>query len=532
MAEVQIPIPIQGLNTVNQLLPVESGFARELTNYSLIGGKLIMRPSTGLTVQNPVSPSVDLGWINLSGGVWYSIDRAAPGNIRRVSNNAGATSIGGGFQAPATTIKHLGLNLLIGAQAPRDQAYPFTAWTFTTLGITATAITSATSHKGRLYVCDGQTLEYSGVAAITGTMAGSFPLAEFLAGQNVSRIFSITTQPGNDVDNIFVIFGDGGKVLIYTGDYPGSTTWNLAGNFDMPAPISNQGFVSVDGELFVATTRYCYWLRDLVQSGSTGAYQNSPTKPIENIWQAQTWSGSVVLPEHAHAYYYEPYDAIVCQCSQIQLGPQDVFDYNNEAMCFVYFRKYNAWTLWAQPPFYAPIVIDPNTNTYYGIGTGSSVIPLIPSRNYDVFEDGTEQLIVTSWKTPYVGGFDGINQQVTGVRPYYGINSGFVNPQRDYFHKVNVIFNYSDLYLRFAFSMYYQTETGVLNHPPGQFTTGTSPGILTQFGNQFSSLINVGGVGEGFSIQFTQRDDAVARNEEIEHCIYAATVYYEVGGTQ
>lgn len=529
MAEQQIPLPINGLNTVNPFLPLESGYARELTNYSLYAGKLIMRPGIDLSESNPVNPGNQLGWINNSGGFWYSIDLLAPGNIRKVEDNTGATNIGGSFQANATTCKHISLDLLIGAKLPRNKDYPFTAWTFTTLGITANTITSACSYKGRLYVCNGQTLEYSSVAAITGTMAGSFTLTEFLDGQSVSRIFSITTQPGNDVDNVFVIFGDGGKVLVYSGDYPGSTTWNLAANYDMPKPISNQGFVNIDGDLFIATTRYCYWFRDLFQSGSSGAYENSPTKPIENIWQVQTWDGALTLSEHAHIWYHEKYDAIVCQCSQIQLGSYPVFDYQNEAMCFVYFRKYNAWTIWAAAPFFAPIIKDTNSDLYYGIGYGSSVTGLLPDTTRDQREDLSTQYIVTSWKTPYIRAINGKVQKVTGVRPYFGINTDYSFLSEGLFRKIQVIYDYSDLYFRPAFSMYYQIETGVTDIPPGNYSSSTYNTLQTIAGNQFSPLVNVGGEGVGYSIQFTQEYPS---NLGYENCIYGATVYVETGGTQ
>jgi hypothetical protein len=531
----QLEIPLGGLNTVNPFVPLESGFARELTNYGIINGRLQKRPPSLSRYEDA----------NFNQMVWYDIfwDRVITntGTIRTLSGASTGGSIGGTpVYGLAHVVKHVSLTLLIGVREPRDAVgLTFTAWTFTTIGITASAITSACSHKGRLYVCDGSVIEYSNVGQITGAMYDSFDVSEFMDGQTVSRIFTCTIGSGNtNADNVFVIFGDAGKVLVYQGDYPASSTWNLIGNYDMPALASVQAFVEIDGDIFVATKKYAYWFRELFIGGTQTAYENSPTRPIENLWASCLWqysaTNNTVL--NSHIFYYEPYDAIICQCSSsslVKTGTAQIADYETDAVYFVYHKKYRAWALWLMAPLYSPIVGQSSYSTrdqtyIYGQGLTDQIRSIgtasFPRQvNYDTItlSPDVKVKIETSWKTPYFANPKGLLQKITGLRPF------FSDTVEGFFDKIRIIFDYSDQNTLYGF--YSQSNAPIVRVPSNYADAQIL--VPTVESDQYSPYVSISGIGGQGSVQFTQGGDSTATSNDINtQEIYGAAVYVEDGG--
>jgi len=534
---VPVPIPLNGLNTVSPDLPLEAGFARELTNFSLVNGRLRMRPANLNYARYTLSTLFNYYTL------WYDELYAiiSTGDIKRLSDSVTVGAITAPFLFPMpSTVKHVSLNYVIGVAEPRLIDYPFTAWTFTTIGITAINITSACSHKGRLYVSDGTTIEYSNVGQITGAMYDAFDVSEFMDGQEVLRIFTCTIGSGNsNADNVFVIFGDAGKVLVYQGDYPASSTWNLIGNYDMSAPQSGASFLEIDGDIWVSADRYAYWFSVLFSEGVQGAQAGSPTRAVENIWQNQQFVLTFTSPRNSTCYL-PSLDAIM-----VNFGAFDpsytVAGYftsssfvNVSRGILVYFRKYNAWAIWYMPPFDWPIreMEDSNgTPWLYGIrntaalGSLAGYINRISyTTNYgtDLTSSNpvnTYQDIVTSWKTPFINAFVGKLQKVCGVRPFFQSSlNGFLN-------KLRLIFDYSDYNAPFGF---YTQPAAPAQINPGNYADAQVDVPTTTWDN-YSPYVSVSGIGGGVSLQVTMQPKAASANEQLNE-IYAATLYIEDGG--
>ncbi len=522
---VNAQIPMLGLNTVNPYVDFNSGYARELTNYAILNGKLIKRPAVRIHTAS---------LIDARNAIWFDPNTnnaiARNGDIFTVTTDVVTGTIGAGtYYTRATRAKHRSLDLIFGVGVPRTAISPFTAWSFTTVSMTATNIIAGVSHKGRLYVTDGTSIEYSPVAAISGAMTANVNLTELLDNQKIIKLASLTVQTGNQAENVFVLFCDGGKVLIYQGDYPASQTWYLIGKFDMPAPVGNQGFVEIDGDIFVATDRYGYWVRDLFAGGAQSAYFNSPTLPIENMWQTQSWGSynDYLNREHSHVFYIPVIDAIVCQCKQ-QQGALDtkIADYGNEAIYFVYFRKYKAWSIWFMSPFFAPVVQDANNGTLYAMSYGNIIYQLQCTRDYaDVGSaDADEQVpsafkkIETSWKTPYFEAFAGKINKVTGVRPY------FADSTAGKFNKIRVIADFSDLNAPYGFF----AQSTVPPLLPAKYAD-TSINEVYNPSNHYGIASSITLQGGAISLQLTQSDTSTATTNHLQ-AITGVAIYVDDGG--
>ena len=534
---VPIPIPLNGLNTVSPDLPLEAGYARELTNYSIVNGRLRMRDGIERVVSATTGVGLGRGrvlWMDLQAlttNSYYIV--SPPGGsylVYRESTFTNIATIPAGtlntWATPTLLVTHLSLSLITGISRPRNAVYPFADWSFSTIGIVDTNIITSCSHKGRLYVCDGTTLEYSNDGAISGSMYDSFQISDFMDGQSVVRIFSNTIGSGNNnAENILVAFGNRGKVLVYQGDYPASSTWNLLANYDMPAPITASSFCVIDGDIWVSAANFAYWFSELFTTGVQGARGNSPSLAIENLWDYQV--SSVSNPMDFETYYLVELDAIVCSLNPTQ---------NNLPLPFlslVYFRKYKAWTYWKLPTFSGPVrKVTRNSQVYYygspppsGGGGGFTPaeytllrIPIESNRIKDTYSSTGTTLatlnITTSWKTPFVNAFNGKNQKVEGVRPF------FSSALNGFLEKIRLIFDYTDYNSPFGF---YDSAINPGNYADSQVDV---PAVAW---DQYSPYSGVSGMGGGVSLQITQAPKTGSADEQLNE-IYSATLYVSDGG--
>lgn len=521
---VTIPMPLKGMNTVDSMTQ-DMGYAREISDLAIYNGRLISRPFISTT--RSATYANHINWFDYTAAVYYGIERAAPGETVNLDTGAVLGNIGGACQANATTCKHVSIELLFGCQAPRSPVGPaFTAWTFTTAAITATAITCGCSWKGRLYVSDGTSIEYSNLGAVgASALNGGVPISYNMAGQSVIRMLTFTgsSQANILTDSLFAIFGSGGRVLVYSGNDP--TDWVQIGQWDMPAPISNLGFVEVDGDLFISTNLYAYWARDLLNGGAAYAYSNSPSKPIENLWQFLGWDSSVTNPAVSHSFYIDEaddvfIDTIIVQCSSISTlsAVDDV-----STCCLVYFRKYAAWAIWFTDKTYAP---------FRAISSSGSVLKFILTSDTSAIGvflySGTFDPVYGTWSCPYLAPFSGKNQRLVGVRPFYRtLSTDNLDDTPGALHEIGAVANFSDFNSPFGF----QAKPGALNPiVPGVAAHATIETAGNAY-DRYQPYAAIGLDGSGVSAYGMMRSvtsEGVAPVTTRE--IYQMIAYFEDGG--
>jgi hypothetical protein len=547
---IPIPVPLKGLNTVEPDLPIDAMYARELTNFIIVNGRLRQRPSvrTRYTLGNTDEPC----WWDSAGS--RAILKNLTGDIINISTLAVTGNVGGptvNVISPIV-IKHLSLELLIGIREPRSP-YPagFTAWAFTTIGIAADTIIAACSHKGRLYVAAGSVIEYSNVAAITGTMAGSFNVAEFTNNEPVEYLYSFNTQPGQANDeNIFVII-TANKILIYAGDFPASQTWNLIASFSI-GTTSNL-VKEVEGDLYLATPTLFFELSTLLQQGITSITSQPLNNAIRNIWAEQIWDFGVSIgsiAEVAHIWFHKELDIVVCSCFQTTLQPY--FEYSNEQISFVYHRKYGAWTVWAGMPIFAPVI--KHSNVY----TAANYRKLIGQLAIDDFDFGLTggTKIEMSWKTPLANPFRGQLQQVLGVRPRWRYKRRVVmtNPDsppatittnnttapleivRSVFDNTDYVVSSNGSPIKNVWPFYQQETANVAVVNPENYAELSIEQPANISGN-YAPFAGLNGIGEGVGLHIVKKNDVDDPNDAnylqtstTEFEIYGATIYAKDGG--
>lgn len=513
---VNIKMPLKGLNTVDPFIQ-SLDYARELSDFQIYQGRLSTRPALD---------QIDAGIYVTSKANWYDISAgegiAYNGDRVTISTGVVVGTIGGACQAHATTAKHVTAEFLFGCQAPRNITTPFTAWTFTTSAITATAIKCGCSWKGRLYVTDGTSIEYSNLGAIgSSVLNGGVPISYNMAGQSVIRMMAMTGSSNANVltDTIFVIFGSGGRVLMYSGTDP--TDWVQIGQFDMPAPISNLAFVEIDGDVFVVTRRYVYWVRDLLIGGAAYAYTASPSAPVENLLQGLRYIDDPDNFNVPSVQYLGVVEGIDVDC--IVITPTDssngVSSLNLQNVAttgasLVYFRKYKAWAFWFTDLRHPNItVVNPSTgaaNYYCNNLDGAFGL-------YEIKYNSFGFTLYPTWSTPYLNSFAGKNQRLVGVRPYFGSDAENIT--------VGAVADFSDFNSPYGFQA---QATALSPATPGIFATSDITVAANSWG-QYRPFGPIGVEGGGVSLYLRLTQDSFEAYD-LSKQVYQMIAYFEDGG--
>lgn len=455
MRAIPLLVGRNGMNTIDPFLGIESGFMREATNFIYVDGKYKQRPAVRHSKHH--ANIVSARWHD---GTYAILDS---GEVRDYATGGLASTISA-YNVLPTSFTHANQDIVCGFGVPRLADYPFTAWTKTTTTITAANIECGMSHRQRAFVSDDYVFEWyaqdeqlvSGAAASAGVES---LIGLFKKGETILRMFSMTVQPGNNTTNAAIFFGDKGSVLIYDGDYPGASNWQIVGKYVMPKPKARTSFCEIDGDIMVFTDRYAYWVSDLLAGGVTGAYENRPSRPIDNLYNAfmRDYSGIGVDTDYRppHAFYLDQagpaddrvvfYDAIVCTTDRHYY---DFWDYDAYPAALVYKRNPAGWYIWAMPYFGHPY-----RNGLAMNGHSSELVEFSPLYQQDQ-SDWTSTTIdiesVAKW--PYIGLTEPRARKVTGARVFGR------NEDRAQVHRVRAHFDFADITLPLGLT--YQSMVG------------------------------------------------------------------------
>lgn len=137
------------------------------------------------------------------------------------------------------------------------------------------------SYKSRVYIFSGTSLYYGSLEAITGdTTPVDF---QYVIEDYCTTVWAtIMTSPGQRADEIYLAFGtSSGETLVYGGDYPDSSTWQIVGRFKTAAPVGYNAIVRFRNDTWVLTDTGFVSLRDLFTNGAISDEEQSASMNID-----------------------------------------------------------------------------------------------------------------------------------------------------------------------------------------------------------------------------------------------------------
>jgi hypothetical protein len=145
-------------------------------------------------------------------------------------------------------------------------------------------------YKNRLYTApsSGSNVYYGTVGQITGNITNPvFPVGEVFSYSSSIRFMGTFSASDGIILQEYIAFGNSyGEVLVYTGDYPGSSSFQLIGKFLIGEPIGYRVNCTIQyrNDCLVVTRTGLFSLRDLITKGNQTAVEQSVSKNINNYW--------------------------------------------------------------------------------------------------------------------------------------------------------------------------------------------------------------------------------------------------------
>lgn len=281
---VTIPPPTMGWNTKDPISEMDQLYAVEAINFFSNGGTVDARKGTynrntevGTYTVNTIAELAlqdgSLKMIGISQGIVY--DTTNPGSSP-TDLSAGSTKLVSGSEAATLNFRNkLFIKDLVGTN---DVWY----WDGASASITAAGFTgpggddkllyNIQSYKSRLYFTGNDlSVWYGGVDAITGALT-QFDMQSIFTKGGKLLFAGSSAKTGDSQQEYFTAISTQGEILVYQGDYPGSTTWSLVGHYYGPNPVGYRSFFYWGASLILITYQGVLPLSEIISGSNELAF--------------------------------------------------------------------------------------------------------------------------------------------------------------------------------------------------------------------------------------------------------------------
>lgn len=409
-----LPVPTGGLNLISPPLEIQPNEALVLQDYSIFSWGIRERGAVGSygTISNSSNgvlwampyvfgsgspPVASPKFFVISGNTTSStiITNYDANSNTSTGLTYGGPNLGSDIfnQAPCvfdnniylgTVANNHGITWTIGSSTVNTLASQFTAVTGTgTIG----SLFAPFAFKRRLYFIDGNVVWFGDPLAISGNL-NPFDFSTLIQdGSTLLFCFAWGYNQGQTNDELFVAITNSGQIIIYSGDWPAASNWQLVAHTQIPTPSGAAGYLKQGQNVFIQTVRGIVSLKDFLagsQSVSDNYYLIS-----KNLGPIATFGGIYPVINSVDPFIYFLADSPV------------------NSLVYFYTLNYElgAWSIY-QMPF-----------TAFSQNTSSSLRGLIADPNskkvYTVTKDGTvsvynpdtapvTDIYAPTWQTPFL----------------------------------------------------------------------------------------------------------------------------------
>ncbi len=289
-----LPAPVGGINARDALTDMKPDDAVSLENVFCEASDVVVRGGHQSWVTGIGAPvrtlmvwhgPTDRLFATATNGLAWVIVQAY------VAGASGPTVVAGLTNADMqwTNLRNAGGQYLIYVNGHDSMgAYDGTNWTVPVVtGVASTTFENVCQFKERLWFAQHDSLDlwYLPLQSIAG-LAVVFPLGSvFSRGGYVTNLGTFSRDAGEGPDDYFVIISNNGEILVYEGTDPSSsTTWALAGRFDVGKPIGRRATVKLSGDLGIITQDGVVSLQALLQYGREQVQKAAITGKIQTLF--------------------------------------------------------------------------------------------------------------------------------------------------------------------------------------------------------------------------------------------------------
>ena len=159
------------------------------------------------------------------------------------------------------------------------------AWPWTYGGSTISS-PCVTAYKGRVYLFGNNYTEcyYSDIDGVGGTTT-KIDFEYLFNEKSFIRWAMPLSSPGLRADELMLAFGNVlGEILVYAGDYPGATNWQIVGKFKVSKLLFYQSYLSYKNDIWLMTADGVVSVRRLMAYGDNDSSSFTVSKQINPYW--------------------------------------------------------------------------------------------------------------------------------------------------------------------------------------------------------------------------------------------------------
>lgn len=290
-----LPAPFGGINKKSPKAALTSPYCEELLNFNTTAAGIELRNGDSLwsAVHNiaPVATDTFLGFVKYGDISLFYAAEPSLGNTRYFNISTGTaslahTSAASTFNGELFTLYFNKYVFTFSASGSGGDYYNGSAWG--SWGFTFSTITpiGGCAFNNRAYFVGRSTATYAygGISSITGATT-EVDLAGILLEQSyLSTIAPVTIANAGQTLTVLAFVFFSGEVLFYSGSYPDSPTWSLAGRGKIGKPLSYNSSIDYQGDALIMTRSGLVSLRDIYLSGGQQATTKTVSEPIDPDW--------------------------------------------------------------------------------------------------------------------------------------------------------------------------------------------------------------------------------------------------------
>lgn len=305
MQPIPLPAPYAGVDELTPVIALESPFCENLLNYNLTRAGAILRNGDSILSflaigsRSPkaigvYSESVSIAVLYTTNTAWYFYNANTEALLL---TDAGAVS-GGSLVTPFRFNNRLFFFINSGFGSP---GYVYDGATVAALGYTGSGFSplGGVAYKGRPYIAESGEAAYwyGDIGQITGALT-KIDLTTVVSDSSdtLTAIGTVTLADNVSTVALIAFIFASGEVLFYSGSYPNSATWALAGTASIGKPTGPRCTIAYQGDTIVLTETGVFSLRELFLKGAEGAQDLSINSRIQKSWTAlvETISSSLL----------------------------------------------------------------------------------------------------------------------------------------------------------------------------------------------------------------------------------------------
>ena len=199
-----------------------------------------------------------------------------------------------------------------------------------------------THYKGRPYIFRGYNMYWG---STIGSVTGSTNLVDLSSLFRISgRVAAagILAGPSESANELYLaLFSNWGEVLVYAGDNPEATNWELIGQFKVAPLLLDNAILEYRNDIWIATTTGMVSLRKLFELGSDTDEEVSTSALINPLWSKLVKQVGIASTRCSLAYWPEENKIFVLLRGSFDA--MDTYTAGTHTM-FVYNAYTGAWT--------------------------------------------------------------------------------------------------------------------------------------------------------------------------------------------